>query len=77
MVRTRFGTPTIGRESMVGLEGTAVSAVDPDGTVVGDPFNDIRGFVFHAADDDVAAVAVRQGPLGMGGKGCGQLLFVH
>ncbi|MGI9578615.1 MAG: NfeD family protein, partial [Microthrixaceae bacterium] len=33
MVRTRFGTPTIGRESMVGLEGTAVSAVDPDGTV--------------------------------------------
>lgn len=42
MVRTRFGTPTIGRESMVGLEGTAVSAVDPDGTVR------IRGALWRA-----------------------------
>ena len=42
MVRTRFGTPTIGRQSMVGLEGTAVSAVDPDGTVR------IRGALWRA-----------------------------
>jgi len=33
MVRTRFSTPTIGREWMVGEEGTAVTAVDPDGVV--------------------------------------------
>jgi membrane-bound serine protease (ClpP class) len=33
MVRTRFSTPTIGREWMIGHEGEAVTAVDPDGTV--------------------------------------------
>ena len=37
MVRTRFATPTIGREWMVGADGTAVQAIDPEGTVqVGD-----------------------------------------
>jgi membrane-bound serine protease (ClpP class) len=37
MVRTRFATPTIGREWMVGTEGEAVEAVDPEGVVsVGD-----------------------------------------
>jgi membrane-bound serine protease (ClpP class) len=34
MVRTRFSTPTIGREWMVGEQGRAVGAVDPDGTVL-------------------------------------------
>ena len=33
MVRTRFSTPTIGREWMIGEEGEAVTAVGPDGTV--------------------------------------------
>ncbi len=33
MVRTRFSTPTIGRESMLGEEGTAFSDVAPDGVV--------------------------------------------
>jgi membrane-bound serine protease (ClpP class) len=33
MVRTRFSTPTIGREWMVGEQATAIVAVDPDGTV--------------------------------------------
>lgn len=33
MVRTRFATPTIGREWMIGRQGTAVEAVDPDGVV--------------------------------------------
>ncbi len=33
MVRARFGTPTIGRDWMVGDEGEAVTDVDPDGTV--------------------------------------------
>jgi membrane-bound serine protease (ClpP class) len=34
MVRSRFSTPTIGREWMVGEEGVATTAVDPDGTVL-------------------------------------------
>jgi len=33
MVRTRFATPTIGREWMIGEMGEAVADVDPDGTV--------------------------------------------
>ncbi len=31
MVRTRFATPTIGREWMIGLEGVAVGAIGPEG----------------------------------------------
>ena len=31
MVRTRFATPTIGREWMIGADGVAVDAIDPDG----------------------------------------------
>lgn len=34
MVRTRFATPTIGRDWMIGLTGIAVNAVDPDGIVI-------------------------------------------
>jgi len=33
MLRARFSTPTIGRESMVGRMGEADTGVDPDGTV--------------------------------------------
>ena len=33
MVRTRFATPTIGREWMIGELGEVVEAVDPDGVV--------------------------------------------
>lgn len=33
MVRTRFSTPTIGREWMIGEMGRAVTAIAPDGTV--------------------------------------------
>lgn len=33
MVRTRFSTPTIGREWMIGATGSVVEAVDPDGVV--------------------------------------------
>ncbi len=33
MVRTRFSTPTIGREWMIGEQGEAVTDVAPDGTV--------------------------------------------
>ncbi len=34
MTRTRFATPTIGRDNLVGTEGVAVGAVSPDGTVL-------------------------------------------
>ena len=34
MVRTRFGTPTIGREWMIGALGIARDAVDPEGVVI-------------------------------------------
>ncbi len=34
MVRTRFSTPTIGREWMIGETGTATTAVSPDGVVM-------------------------------------------
>jgi membrane-bound serine protease (ClpP class) len=33
MVRTRFATPTIGREWMIGQEGSAIDAIDPEGLV--------------------------------------------
>ena len=33
MVRTRFATPTIGREWMIGQLGSAVTNVDPEGLV--------------------------------------------
>lgn len=33
MIRTRFATPTIGRESMIGELGTALTGVSPEGTV--------------------------------------------
>jgi membrane-bound serine protease (ClpP class) len=34
MVRTRFSTPTIGREWMIGSEGVAQSSIDPEGVVL-------------------------------------------
>jgi membrane-bound serine protease (ClpP class) len=34
MIRTRFATPTIGRESMIGSVGTAKTDVSPDGVVL-------------------------------------------
>lgn len=33
LVRTRYGTATVGREWMIGADGTAVTDIDPDGTV--------------------------------------------
>ncbi|MEY4364917.1 MAG: hypothetical protein RLZZ305_261 [Actinomycetota bacterium] len=34
MTRTRFATPTIGRDNLVGLTGTAAGAIDPDGVAL-------------------------------------------
>ncbi|HVE47610.1 MAG TPA: NfeD family protein [Acidimicrobiales bacterium] len=53
MVRSRFSTPTVGRESMVGELGTALAAVDPEGTV------EIRGAPWRARTN-------RSTPIGAG-----------
>ena len=42
MVRARFSTPTIGRESMIGEMGTALAAIEPEGTV------EVRGAPWRA-----------------------------
>ncbi|HVF13748.1 MAG TPA: NfeD family protein, partial [Acidimicrobiales bacterium] len=42
MVRSRFSTPTIGRESMIGEMGEARTTVDPEGTVA------LRGGLWRA-----------------------------
>ena len=61
MVRARFSTPTVGREGMIGEDGIAEVAVDPDGVVL------IRGARWRArtnratpikAGDPVKVVAV-------------------
>ena len=41
-VRTRFSTPTIGREDLVGSAGTATTAIDPEGTI------EVRGAPWRA-----------------------------
>ncbi len=51
MVRTRFSTPTIGREWMIGDEGTARTAVDPEGTVM------VRGAPWRARTNRATPIA--------------------
>ena len=51
MVRTRFSTPTIGRDWMVGEEGEAVAAVAPDGVV------QIRGALWRARTNRATPLA--------------------
>lgn len=51
MVRSRFSTPTVGREGMVGELGTAEVAVDPDGVVL------IRGARWRARTNRATPVA--------------------
>ena len=42
MIRTRFATPTIGREWIIGETGIAVDEIGPNGTV------DVRGAIWKA-----------------------------
>ena len=51
MVRARFSTPTIGRESMVGELGEALAAVDPEGTV------EVRGAPWRARTNRSTPIA--------------------
>jgi membrane-bound serine protease (ClpP class) len=52
MVRTRFSTPTIGREWMIGEEGEARTAINPDGTVF------VRGAPWKARTNRATPIAV-------------------
>jgi membrane-bound serine protease (ClpP class) len=52
MVRTRFSTPTIGREWMIGEEGEAVTAVSPDGVVR------VRGALWRARTNRATPIGV-------------------
>ena len=54
MVRARFSTPTIGRESMVGERGEAVAEVDPEGTV------EVRGARWRARTNRATPIAAGQ-----------------
>jgi len=55
MLRSRFSTPTIGRESMVGEVGAAVDAVDPDGTV------EVRGATWRARTNRATPIGAGEG----------------
>ncbi len=52
MIRARFSTPTIGREGMVGEEGTAEVSIDPDGVVM------IRGARWRARTNRATPIKV-------------------
>ena len=51
MIRARFSTPTIGRESMVGELGTALADVSPEGTV------EVRGAPWRARTNRATPIA--------------------
>jgi membrane-bound serine protease (ClpP class) len=63
MVRTRFGTPTIGREWMVGALGVARDPVDPEGVVVidGAPWRARTQRATPIADGDPIRVMALEG----------------
>jgi membrane-bound serine protease (ClpP class) len=52
VMRARFSTPTIGRDSMLGEMGVARSAVDPDGTV------EVRGAPWRARTNRATPLAI-------------------
>jgi len=51
MVRTRFATPTIGRENLLGTVGVAVGSVNPEGTVL------VDGAKWHARTNRATPLA--------------------
>jgi membrane-bound serine protease (ClpP class) len=52
LIRTRFSTPTIGRESLVGEMGVALGPVGPEGTV------EVRGVPWRARTNRATPIAV-------------------
>jgi membrane-bound serine protease (ClpP class) len=51
MIRARFSTPTIGRQSLVGEMGVALGPVEPEGTV------EIRGAPWRARTNRATPIA--------------------
>lgn len=51
VVRARFSTPTIGRQSMIGEQGVAVGAINPEGTVR------VRGALWRARTNRATPIA--------------------
>jgi membrane-bound serine protease (ClpP class) len=51
MVRTRFATPTIGRDNLVGTTGVAVGDVNPEGIVL------VDGAQWHARTNRATPLA--------------------
>jgi membrane-bound serine protease (ClpP class) len=51
MVRSRFSTPTIGRDSMVGEVGVALAGIEPEGTV------EVRGAPWRARTNRATPIA--------------------
>jgi membrane-bound serine protease (ClpP class) len=51
MVRARFSTPTIGRQSMIGEMGIALAAIEPEGTV------EVRGAPWRARTNRATPIA--------------------
>ena len=54
MIRSRFSTPTVGREGMIGEDGVAEVAVDPDGVVL------IRGARWRARTNRATPIEAGQ-----------------
>jgi membrane-bound serine protease (ClpP class) len=52
MVRARYSTPTIGRDSMIGEMGVALGAIEPEGTV------EVRGAPWRARTNRATPIAV-------------------
>jgi membrane-bound serine protease (ClpP class) len=52
MIRSRFSTPTIGRQSLVGEMGVALGPVEPEGTV------EVRGAPWRARTNRATPIAV-------------------
>ena len=62
MVRARFSTPTIGRESMIGEMGAATADVDPEGTVT------VRGALWRARTNRATPIAAGERRAGGGDR---------
>ena len=45
------------RSAVTASIGVDQEMIDTDHAVIGHPFEDIRCFIFHAADDDIAALS--------------------
>ena len=52
MVRARFSTPTIGRQSMIGEMGVALAAIEPEGTV------EVRGAPWRARTNRATPISI-------------------